>query len=192
MIVFNNLNNAFKNTSIIFIDAQVKTTKFVGNNDLLFLVDDNNKVGSVNVLNNEIFNIDPNSKYGALNQLQKDILTQRASDLGLTISDEPKFIYGKIIARDNHPKSEKLFVLQIEIAQDKAIQLVTNTLDSEVNKVVVLALPGSTTFAGTNVLSGELLGVKSFGMLTGHRTLDFDKDGLIFGTDDKIGKDFEF
>ncbi|MHA3796204.1 TyrS-associated PheT N-terminal domain-related protein TapR [Mycoplasma sp. VS31B] len=192
MILFNNLDKVFKNTAVLFVDSKVKKVHQIKSEDLVFFVDENNKVSSINVLDNAKYYIPKDIKFGYINSDSEDLITKKAKELNLEISSEQKFIYGLIKERKQHPKSERLFVLQVEVGNGQVIQLVTNTLDSQEGKVVVLALPGSVTKAGTDVLEGEIMGVKSYGMLTGYQTLGFDKEGLIFGDESLIGKDFNF
>ncbi|WP_426461208.1 TyrS-associated PheT N-terminal domain-related protein TapR [Mycoplasma hafezii] len=194
MLTFNNLNNFFKNISIIYVDQKIHNTKQITTDKLIFFVDENNKVNSINCLDNEWLGIEPNVKFGRLTSAQIELLETKAKELGLEIRPIQQFIFGEILKRDVHPKSQKLFVLEVLINQEtqQKIQLVTNTLDSAEGKVVVLALPGATTFAGTPILNGKVMDVSSYGMLTGYRTLGIDKDGLIFGEANQIGKEFEF
>ncbi|WLP85485.1 TyrS-associated PheT N-terminal domain-related protein TapR [Mycoplasma seminis] len=192
MILFNNLNKTFTNTSVIFVDSRIKKTNQIAKDDLVFFVDENHNISSINVLDNNKYYISDETKFGYITSKTLDLIQQKANELNLILSNEPKFIYGLIKERKAHPKSERLFVLQVHISPEKEIQLVTNTLDSQEGKVVVLALPGSVTKAGTDVVAGEIMGVKSYGMLTGYQTLGFDKEGLIFGDASLIGKDFEF
>ncbi|MFV8418265.1 TyrS-associated PheT N-terminal domain-related protein TapR [Mycoplasma sp. VS299A] len=191
MILFNNLDKVFKNTSVLFVDSRIKKVHQIKHEDLVFFVDDNNKVASINVLNNTKYYIPEDVKFGYLPQAGEDLIFGMAKELNLELAHDQKFIYGLIQERKAHPKSERLFVLKVQISPDSTIQLVTNTLDSQEGKVVVLALPGSTTFAGTDVLSGEMLNVASEGMLTGYKTLGLEGEGLIFGQVSQIGKDFK-
>ncbi|TDV24268.1 tRNA-binding protein [Mycoplasmopsis mustelae] len=192
MIICNNLNTFFKNTSVIFVDCTFKPTKKIQIDDFLFFVDEKNNVVSINLLNNKALNISETQKFFALNSKQKQKLFDITIKNNLKISDKPKFIYGKILSRFPHPKSEKLFVLSVDIKQSNPIQIITNTLDSLPEKIVVLALPGSTTYDGTKILEGKLLDLDSYGMLTGYNTLGLKGDGLIFGKINDMGKDFKF
>ncbi|MFV8479676.1 TyrS-associated PheT N-terminal domain-related protein TapR [Mycoplasma sp. T193] len=191
MILFNNLDKVFKNTSVLFVDSRIKKVQQIKHEDLVFFVDEHNKVASINVLNNTKYYIPEDVKFGYLPQAGEDLIFAMAKELNLEISHDQKFIYGLIQERKAHPKSERLFVLKVQIRPEKSIQLVTNTLDSQEGKIVVLALPGSTTFAGTDVLSGEMLNIASESMLTGYKTLGLEGDGLIFGEISQIGKDFK-
>lgn len=51
---------------------------------------------------------------------------------------------------------------------------------------------GSTTFSGKDILEGKVLDINSPGMVVSYRTLGINRDGLIFGTKDDIGEEFEF
>ncbi|UUM20453.1 hypothetical protein NPA13_00265 [Mycoplasma sp. 2045] len=194
MILFNNLDKSFSNVSIIFVDSRVSKTQKIQLDNMIIFSDDNKKIHSINLLDNKLLDIEPSSKFGALNAEQIAKLSSVLVKNGFALENEPKIIYGLITKRENHPKSEKLFVLEVLINKEtnEHIQLVTNTLDSQEGKVVVLSLPGSTVFSGLEVLEGEMLNVKSYGMLSGYRTLGIDREGLIFGTSEQIGKDFEF
>ncbi|WP_416756313.1 TyrS-associated PheT N-terminal domain-related protein TapR [Mycoplasma aquilae ATCC BAA-1896] len=191
MILFNNLDKVFKNTSVLFVDSRIQKVHQIKHEDLVFFVDQDNKVASINVLNNAKYYIPEDVKFGYLPQAGEDLILAMAKELNLELVHDQKFIYGLIQERKAHPKSERLFVLKVQISPDSSIQLVTNTLDSQEGKVVVLALPGSTTLAGTDVLSGEMLNVASQGMLTGYKTLGLEGEGLIFGQVSQIGKDFK-
>ncbi|WP_435130070.1 TyrS-associated PheT N-terminal domain-related protein TapR [Mycoplasma sp. 6243] len=192
MIICNNLNKFFSNTSIIFVDAKVVINKQIRTQNAIFFIDSQNNVNSINLLDNKLLDIKENQSYFTLNTEQKSILMQIAKTEGLVIKDEQKFIYGEIIERNNHPNSDKLYILKININKDKLIQIVTNTADSQVGKIVVLALPGTVINDGSAVLLSKLLDVESFGMLSGYKSLGLNGDGLIFGTKNDIGKDFEF
>ncbi|MGZ9763001.1 TyrS-associated PheT N-terminal domain-related protein TapR [Mycoplasma sp. 5912] len=192
MIICNNLNKFFSNTSIIFVDAKVVINKQIRTQNAIFFIDSQNNVNSINLLDNKLLDIKGNQSYFTLNTEQKSILMQIAKTEGLVIKDEQKFIYGEIIERNNHPNSDKLYILKININKDKLIQIVTNTADSQVGKIVVLALPGTVINDGSAVLLSKLLDVESFGMLSGYKSLGLNGDGLIFGTKNDIGKDFGF
>ncbi|BBU47947.1 TyrS-associated PheT N-terminal domain-related protein TapR [Mycoplasmopsis felis] len=192
MIICNNLNKNFPNNSIIYVDCQVQITKRIELTNLVIFADDNNKINSINLLDNSILNIDNDKKYFALDDNQISILIENLKQEHLIIEDNPKLIYGTIIKRTKHDKSDNLFVLSVDINKDEPIQIVTNTLDSQENKTLVLALPGTTVFNGSEILKNKVMDVNSYGMLTSYKTLGIDKEGLIFGDNSNKGKDFKF
>ncbi|WP_322935248.1 hypothetical protein RRG40_01360 [Mycoplasmopsis felis] len=192
MIICNNLNKNFPNNSIIYVDCQVQITKRIELTNLVIFADDNNKINSINLLDNSILNIDNDKKYFALNDNQISILIKNLKQEHLIIEDNPKLIYGTIIKRTKHDKSDNLFVLSVDINKNEPIQIVTNSLDSQENKTLVLALPGTVVFNGSEILKNKVMDVDSYGMLTGYKTLGIDKEGLIFGDSSEKGKDFKF
>ncbi|WP_036452068.1 TyrS-associated PheT N-terminal domain-related protein TapR [Mycoplasma buteonis] len=192
MLIANNLNTFFQNHSIIFVDSKIKATKQITTDKAIFFVDENNQIQSINWLDNSVLKISKDQKYFSLNLEQEEIVKQYAKENNLSLNIISQFVYGRILSRNVHPKSEKLFVLEvlIDTKENKTVTLVTNTLDSQEGKVVVLARPGATTFMGTSVLTGKVLDVTSEGMLTGYKTLGKEKEGLIFGTEEQIGKEY--
>lgn len=176
--------------SVVFVDSRVKNNKKIidQKNNMVFFVDEENNVNSINVFNKHFAN-PKNHLLFSLNDEEVSFLQQCATENGLKISNDPKFVYVQIKKREVHPKSEKLFVLTV-FDGVRDIQIVTNTLESTEGKVLVMAKPGSFTFKGDSVVLGKLMDVESEGMLTGYKTLGLEGEGLIFGTNEQIGKDF--
>lgn len=193
MILAHKLNDIFNGISIVTFDSNIQPIKQIKTTNFIFFVNEKNEVHSANVLNSDISNRYFIKTFNALNTSQSEefisLCLQEFSE-GI-FNNSPKFVYGKILKRTPHPKSEKLFVLEI-IYQKQVFQIVTNTLDSQENKVLVLALPGSVTASGTYIIAGKMLDIKSEGMLTGYQTLGLEGEGLIFGEEEDLGRDFAF
>ncbi|ADE19816.1 conserved hypothetical protein [Mycoplasma crocodyli MP145] len=157
--------------------------------------DNNFQVHSINLFNTNKLNVNFKNNFSSVNQedFQKIMGILLSKNSKFKFQNKTKFIYAKVLKRTIHPKSEKLFVLDllINVHTNEVIQLVTNTLDSTEGKVLVCALPGSKVFTGMVVDEGVLIGVKSFGMLSGYETLGIKKEGLIFGKENQIGLEFE-
>ncbi|WP_322961490.1 TyrS-associated PheT N-terminal domain-related protein TapR [Mycoplasmopsis cynos] len=190
MIIINNISDFFDNSAIIFVNSKIKKEKTIILNDLVFFIDSLNKINSINILNakkylikNKKFYVDKIENYALIKQI--------ANENNLIFDVPKKFVYAEIKARKTHPKSEKLFVLNL-FDGTSIFDIVTNTLETEQGRVIVIALPGSTTFSGKDILEGKVLDINSPGMVVSYRTLGINKDGLIFGTKDDIGKEFEF
>lgn len=193
MILAHKLNDIFSGISIVTFDSNIEPIKEIQTTNFIFFVNEKNEVHSVNVLNSDISDRYFKKTFNALNESKSEefihLCLEEFSE-GI-FNNSPKFVYGKIINRIPHPKSDKLFVLQI-IYQKQVFQIVTNTLDSQENRVLVLSLPGSVTANGTYIIPGKMLDVKSEGMLTGYQTLGLKGEGLIFGEEEDQGKDFAF
>ncbi|QDF65011.1 TyrS-associated PheT N-terminal domain-related protein TapR [Mycoplasma nasistruthionis] len=196
MILLNNLDKSFSNTSVILVDASLKYDSTVYSDKFVFFVDAEKQVISANLLDNSYLNIHSNTKYAPLNQNQVQLFVKEASDKGLKVLDKPKFKYVKVLDKQNHPKSEKLFVLTLleNVVSNQTRQLVTNRQDVKVGDVLVMAMPGTTLLSGLEILEGEIMGVFSPGMLVSLGSFELEpvSSDLIFATDDKIGTDYEF
>ncbi|RIV16740.1 TyrS-associated PheT N-terminal domain-related protein TapR [Mycoplasmopsis gallopavonis] len=192
MLIANNLNDFFNQITLVFVDSQIKSTKQIQTDKAIFFVDDLNNVESINILDSAAFKLSNDKKFYSLNNEQTKLILDAANELNLNLNSEPKFVYAKVLERIVHPKSEKLFVLKLLIdpLNNTQIQVVTNTLDSQEGKVLVVALPGSTVFSGLKILKGKMMDVESNGMLTGYQTLGKTGEGLIFGDENQIGKEF--
>ncbi|SYV97987.1 phenylalanyl-tRNA synthetase subunit beta [Mycoplasmopsis edwardii] len=190
MIIVNNISNFYKNSSIIFVNSEVKSERQITMNDLVFFVNSKNEVHSINIQNNDKYGI-KNKKYYIedLNNLSEVLKVIKENNL--VVNDSKKFVYKKITKRREHPESNKLFIITL-FDGEKEVEIVTNTLDSLEGKVIVVANLGATTFDGTEILKGKVMGVESPGMVVSYKTLGLENEGLIFGSEDEIGKEFIF
>ncbi|UUM19990.1 MULTISPECIES: TyrS-associated PheT N-terminal domain-related protein TapR [unclassified Mycoplasma] len=191
MILVHKLSDQFSNCAILTIDTSIKPTKQIKSDNYLFFVDENNKVNSINVFNNESLLNSSNKAFFALDEQESLKIKKIAHDLNLQINDGKKFVYAQIIKRNVHPKSDKLFVLTL-FDNSKEFQVVTNTLDSIQGKIVAVALPGSINANGLEILDGSMLDVKSNGMLIGYASLGLQDQGLVFGDEKNIGEEVIF
>ncbi|UUD35965.1 hypothetical protein NPA08_03340 [Mycoplasmopsis citelli] len=190
MILVHKLSNQFKNCTILSIDTRVKITQKITIENYLFLFDDQGNVGSINVFDDADILSASEKRFFSLNEHLSNKVKAKATQANLKINDSKKFVYVEILKREVHPKSEKLFVLTLSDGQ-KEFQVVTNTLDSTEGKVVLVALPGSITALGAEILEGKMLDVTSSGMLVGYSSLGFAQEGLVFGSLENIGKEFQ-
>ena len=80
------------------------------------------------------------------------------------------FVAGKVLTKKVHPKSDHLFVLSVDIGL-KTIQIVTNAVNAEVNKMVVVARPGAILPNTSSIKVAKIMGVESEGQLVGLSSL---------------------
>ncbi|APJ38280.1 TyrS-associated PheT N-terminal domain-related protein TapR [Mycoplasmopsis pullorum] len=191
MLLGRNIYKNFDKTTIIVVDASLNVTNKIEADDIVIFYDKNNCVASI-VLNNCDYFRNTNKTFYTLNNEQFEYISDLVKKINsdLIINNTVKFQYGKITKRTQHPKSDKLFIIDI-FNGEKTITLVTNTLDSQEDKVVVFAHIGAQTFSGIDVKMSELIGVKSPGMLVGYNSLGLSGEGLIFGDDSLIGQEFQ-
>jgi len=98
------------------------------------------------------------------------------------------FIVGKVISKEQHPKSDKLYLLKV--MADKELQIVTNAANAEVGKNVVVAKVGATLPSGLPIVFSKVMGVESEGMLCGGETLGMEKTDGVLITNQEEGTPF--
>ncbi len=80
-------------------------------------------------------------------------------------------VVGKILEMVRHENSDHMWVCQIDVGQDKPIQVVTGAQNQKVGDLVPVALPGAELFGGKRIEAGELRGVPSNGMCCSYQEL---------------------
>lgn len=196
MILVYTLKNNFTNMAILSVNSSIVIKREIRLRDFYIFCDDDFNVHSINVLNAKKYKIELNKTFYVLDSkkwssIKKQLLEKKNNFL---FSDFIKFQYGKILKREQHPKSKKLFLVTILKNKNdyETVTLVTNTLDSTEDKVIVFANKGSITALGLPILENEIMGIKSVGMLVSYESLGLKGNTLIFGDENAIGKEFIF
>ncbi|MCY7217328.1 YtpR family tRNA-binding protein [Streptococcus cristatus] len=118
---------------------------------------------------------------------QVAVINQELTEAGFAaelINDhEPKFVVGEILEMVAHPDSDHLNICQVQVAADKAVQIVAGAPNARVGLKTIVALPGAMMPKGNLIFPGELRGEKSFGMMCSPRELQLpnapQKRGII-------------
>lgn len=110
-------------------------------------------------------------------------LTASGFSESLVNDHEPKFVVGEIVDMIPHPDSDHLNICQVQVAADKALQIVAGAPNARVGLKTIVALPGAMMPKGNLIFPGELRGEKSFGMMCSPRELQLpnapQKRGII-------------
>ena len=80
-------------------------------------------------------------------------------------------VVGKILEMVRHENSDHMWVCQIDVGQDKPIQVVTGAQNQKVGDLVPVALPGAVLPGGKTIEAGALRGVQSNGMCCSYQEL---------------------
>ena len=105
---------------------------------------------------------------------------------------------GKILKIEKHPDADKLVVCQLDVGEDKPLQIVTGAKNVFEGAVVPVIRDGGVLPDGTVIKSGKLRGVLSDGMLCSAAEMGYEdkvintlvKDGIwILDDDIKPGTD---
>ncbi|WP_029513475.1 TyrS-associated PheT N-terminal domain-related protein TapR [Mycoplasmopsis primatum] len=174
MPLFFNINDKFKNTQIIFYNTDINDS-YIDYYDLYTVFRDKNfNVSSINFFAYKTTKKE--KKFGVLSvnkskQIESELLKLNNK---YRFKTEPYFLIGKIIKRQEHPKSAKLYVLQVLFGKDNIKQIITNTTYTTENKYFVWCMPGSITSKGIKIHNGKILDIDSAGMLCTTESLDLD------------------
>lgn len=99
------------------------------------------------------------------------------------------FVVGNVTKREVHPKSERLFLLSVNIGS-KELAIVTNSTNSLEGTNVVVAQVGATLPSGMEIVYSKVMGVPSEGMLCGGETLGLEQTEGIYVPSGKPGDNF--
>ena len=80
-------------------------------------------------------------------------------------------VVGKILEMVRHENSDHMWVCQIDVGQEKPIQIVTGAQNQKVGDLVVVCLDNSDLPGGKHITAGALRGVESLGMCCSYKEL---------------------
>lgn len=109
-----------------------------------------------------------------------------------------KVVAGKIIDVQPHPNADKLRIMQVDVAGERPLQIVTAATNVNLGDVVPVSLDGATLAGGLKIKAGKLRGELSEGMFCSVEELGFSEEDIedaphngvyIFHNDIKLGSD---
>lgn len=115
-------------------------------------------------------------------------------------SELSKIVTGKIKSVTEHPNADKLVICSVDVGDDCDISIVTGATNIYVGAVVPVALHGAIIAGNNKIVSNELRGVLSEGMLCSIEELGYDhhffpqapEDGIfILPPEEKLGVDIK-
>ncbi|AYW47497.1 DUF4479 domain-containing protein [Tetragenococcus osmophilus] len=129
-----------------------------------------------------------------LSTQQISLLNDTLHEAGFTESlpeiQEPKFVVGYVKTCEAHQNSDHLSVTEVEVGQDKTLQIVCGAPNIREGLKVVVAKPGAMMPDGMMIWPGELRGVQSYGMICSAKELHLPnapkKRGILELPQDKV------
>ena len=88
---------------------------------------------------------------------------------------------GRILSLEKHPNSDHMLVCQIDVGEDKPVQICTGAWNVHVGDLVPVALHKSLLPSGVKIEKGKLRGVESYGMLCSLKELAADAHDFPYG-----------
>ncbi|MDY5892882.1 MAG: DUF4479 domain-containing protein [Candidatus Onthovivens sp.] len=168
-------------------------------NDIVALFAKDNEIVGYNFLNiSNSMKIKAHGQIPICSHQVIDILNcmlKNASFPLLDYLDESGFKVGKIVEMEEHPDSDHLHILKVDIKKDRLLNIVCGSFNAKVGLKVVVATENCFMSSGKQIIPGEVMGVFSEGMLCSGRELNIDgyenKKGLYILDDSyNVGDDF--
>jgi phenylalanyl-tRNA synthetase beta chain len=112
----------------------------------------------------------------AIDHLEKELIMSGSNTEGVVnLADSfENIVIGKIETIESHPNADTLFVMQVNVGEEK-IQIITSATNCSVNDYVPVALHGAVIADGTKIKKGKLRGEVSEGMLCSLEEMGFNK-----------------
>ena len=188
-----------KDTLMMVFEPDKKPNKILKNNDVVELFYDDALVG-INIFNFSKYLTLSNNFNGFIPFLLKneldainDILKKNGFK-EIEGKENSGFVVGKIIECEEHPNSEHLHCLKVDIGSE-ILDIVCGSYNAKKDLIVVCATINTFMPNGDKIVPSKLLDVPSFGMLCSGKELHIDGYENVRGLyllDDKykIGEDF--
>lgn len=197
MVLVHKLSENFNNKAIITFDTELKVEKSFNTPDFCVNLDSKNRVHSVVLKDAEKYILDYKIKrnFFGLDLVHLTSLLHILDENKLEYRDFKKFVKAKILDKHSHPKSDKLFVIEIEHGDEKTRKIVTNSTEVQVGDEIFFIMPGSIIYDGTEIVDGQVMGIDSPGMLLSYKSLGLENEygsGIVTEKNLKIGEEFKF
>ena len=183
---------------LIVFEPNIIPNKVIKHDNVVALYS-NDKLVGYNFLNiSEDIKIKADGYIPVMNDKVIDVLNYILKNHNLEPLDylhESGFKVALIKEMEDHPDSDHLHILKVDVGEEKLLNIVCGSYNAKVGLKVVCASNGTFMPNGQQIIAGEVLGVFSEGMLCSGRELNIqgyeNKKGLyILGDEYKVGDDF--
>lgn len=183
---------------LIIFDQRENPDEVIKQDDVV-VIKKNKKIIGINIFNiSKIMKIKANGFIPLLDDKVLDVINHILENHNLPILEKQKnsgFVVAKITNIEEHPDSDHLHICNVDVGEDKELQIVCGAFNAKKDLICVCALPYSFMPSGKQIIPGKLLGIDSNGMLCSGRELSLDgyenKRGLLELDDTyKVGSDF--
>ena len=183
---------------LIIFDQRENPDEVIKQDDVV-VIKRNKKIIGINIFNiSKIMKIKANGFIPLLDDKVLDVINHILENHNLPILEKQinsGFVVAKITNIEEHPDSDHLHVCNVDVGEDKELQIVCGAFNARKDLICVCALPYAFMPSGKQIIPGKLLGIDSNGMLCSGRELSLDgyenKRGLLELDDTyKVGSDF--
>lgn len=182
---------------LIISDLETKPNRVIKNGDVTSLYLDDKLIG-INIFNiSNVLKIKSNGLIVLPLQKMIDVINNiliNANVETLEYKKESGFKVGKVLTCEEHPDSDHMHVLTVDIGSE-VLDIVCGAPNVKEGQKVVVATLGATMFDGKKIVPSSLRGIKSNGMLCSPRELHLEgapniRGILVLDDDAIIGEDF--
>lgn len=182
---------------LIISDLETKPNRVVKNGDVTSLYLDDKLIG-INIFNiSNVLKIKSNGLIVLPLKEMIDVINNiliNANVETLEYKKESGFKVGKVLTCEEHPDSDHMHVLTVDIGSE-VLDIVCGAPNVKEGQKVVVATVGTTMFDGKKIVPSSLRGIKSNGMLCSPRELHLEgapnvRGILVLDDDTIIGEDF--
>ena len=182
---------------LIISDLETKPNRVVKNGDVTSLYLDDKLIG-INIFNiSNVLKIKSNGLIVLPLKEMIDVINNiliNANVETLEYKKESGFKVGKVLTCEEHPDSDHMHVLTVDIGSE-VLDIVCGAPNVKEDQKVVVATLGTTMFDGKKIVPSSLRGIKSNGMLCSPRELHLEgapnvRGILVLDDDAIIGEDF--
>ncbi len=182
---------------LIISDLETKPNRVIKNGDVTSLYLDDKLIG-INIFNiSNVLKIKSNGLIVLPLQKMIDVINNiliNANVETLEYKKESGFKVGKVLTCEEHPDSDHMHVLTVDIGSE-VLDIVCGAPNVKEGQKVVVATLGTTMFDGKKIVPSSLRGIKSNGMLCSPRELHLEgapnvRGILVLDDDAIIGEDF--
>ncbi len=182
---------------LIISDLETKPNRVIKNGDVTSLYLDDKLIG-INIFNiSNVLKIKSNGLIVLPLKKMIDVINNiliNANVETLEYKKESGFKVGKVLTCEEHPDSDHMHVLTVDIGSE-VLDIVCGAPNVKEGQKVVVATLGATMFDGKKIVPSSLRGIKSNGMLCSPRELHLEgapnvRGILVLDDDAIIGEDF--
>src|SRR5574344_1497545 len=160
---------------LIIFDSNAKPDKIIKKDDVVSLYKNDTLIG-INIFNiSEIMKIKADGLIPVLNEKMFSVINNilKNHDVPeLEYQAESGFKVAKILTCEEHPDSEHLHVLTVDIGEEKPLDIVCGASNAREGLICVCATPLTFMPNGQQIIPSKLLGIQSNGMLCSGRELN--------------------
>lgn len=163
---------------IVIIDNQAPMTRYESHDDVTLVYSQDKLIG-INIFNiSDVIKFKTTGRIVLPSNALVDVVNDKIASLNVGKIDyvaRTGFTIGRILTVDEHPESDHLHILTVDIGSE-VLDIVCGARNVKENMLVVVATLGTMMMDGSVIVPGKLLGEQSNGMCCSPKELGLNID----------------